>query len=155
MMQSIFPGDGCLHGARSRATPGPSSQRLPALPGCGLSAQGRGAALCPLLPPFTSSLGLLPTCTRPEKPAWSRAVPALLKHFGSGWLQAPRDLERGQVERCGLAATRPRQMTALGHFPGSKATWLGRSSTKAKLAGPGWSGGWGFEQPVANSVEQP
>lgn len=83
------------------AGPGASSQRLPALQGRGLSNKERGSA--PL--PFTSTRGL-PVCPpmlswksqlRPGLPACRcRAVPALLKHCGSGWLQAPGDRERGQ-----------------------------------------------------------
>lgn len=134
------------------AGPGASSQRLPALQGCGLSTKEKGSA--PL--PFTSTRGL-PVCPpmlswksqlRPRLPACRcRAVPALLKHCGSGWLQAPGDRERGQWQGVGCAAIWPHQVIALRSFPRSRpaclsslATW--RSAAPVRRSWPGLLARW-------------
>lgn len=126
-------------GAWCGAGPGASSQRLPALQGHGLSTQERGSA--PL--PFTSSRGLpvpppmlswksqlrpgLPTCR-------CRAVPALLKHYGSGWLQAPGDRESSQWKGVGCAATWPHRVIALRNFPRSRPACLSSLVTRRSAA---------------------
>lgn len=139
-MQSTSRGDRQL----PRAWCGAAHLILPFHP-----AKGKGPPLCP--PSLRQQLGPVRLSAQASRKASLEQcahlpLPAprvLLKHCDCGSPQGAWRSGRGQTERCGLSATGPCCMTALGRVPSSKPTCSSslaapRSTAPRRRSGPGW-----------------